>query len=470
MNRPRSTSIRGRRVLTPDGIRPARIEITGERIVAVSSPEEADRSDAGTAVLYDAGDALVLPGFIDTHVHVNEPGRTEWEGFATATDAAAAGGVTAIVDMPLNCSPVTCSVPALEAKSEAALGKLRVDVGFWGGVVPGNTNELAGLAAAGVLGFKCFLVDSGLDEFPPVGEADLRSAMREIARLGLPLLAHAEAPGPIAAAAHERPGASSNYADWLASRPPEAEVEAVRLLVRLVRETGCAVHVVHVSAHECLPVIAAAKDAGLPVTAETCPHYLTFAAEEIPAGATLFKCAPPIRGAENRERLWEGLEAGTLDLVASDHSPCPPADRALDTGDFFAAWGGIASLQLGPRAVWTEGRRRGIVPERLVEWMSVAPARLAGLEHRKGRITAGFDADLVVLDPDAEFVVEPGRLCDRNCQTPYEGRVLRGEVRRTWAGGRLVFADGELTDDRRGRVLGPPAADAPGDVRDALEP
>lgn len=422
------------------------------------------------ANVYDAGDALVLPGFVDTHVHVNEPGRTAWEGFATATDAAAAGGVTTIVDMPLNCSPVTCSVSALEAKRESATGKLRVDVGFWGGVVPGNAADLAGLAAAGVLGFKCFLVGSGLDEFPPVGEADLRPAMRELARLGLPLLAHAEAPGPIAAAARGRPGTSASYADWLASRPPEAEVEAVRLLVRLAGETGCAVHVVHVSAHQCLPVIAAAKDAGLPVTAETCPHYLTFEAAEIPAGSTLFKCAPPIREADNRERLWEGLEGGTLDLVASDHSPCPPADRALDTGDYFAAWGGIASLQLGPRAVWTEARHRGIAPERLVEWMAEAPARLAGLEDRKGRIAAGFDADLVVFEPDAEFVVQAGRLFDRHCLTPYEGRSLRGEVRRTWVGGRLVFADGELTGERGGRALEPPAADEARFARDVFGP
>ncbi|HSM07643.1 MAG TPA: allantoinase AllB [Gemmatimonadota bacterium] len=468
MNEPNPTIVRGRRVLTPSGLGPAEIHVANGRIVSVEppAPQVPESRD-----VYDAGDALVLPGFVDTHVHVNEPGRTEWEGFATATDAAAAGGVTTFVDMPLNCSPVTCTVPALEAKREAANGKLRVDVGFWGGVVPGNTAELTGLAAAGVLGFKCFLVDSGLDEFPPVGEAELRPAMREIARLGLPLLVHAEAPGPIAAAAaHGRPGASASYPDWLASRPPEAEVEALRLLVRLVDETGCAVHVVHVSAHQCLPIIAAAKDAGLPVTAETCPHYLTFAAKEIPAGYTLFKCAPPIRGAENRERLWEGLEVGTLDLVASDHSPCPPARRALDSGDFFAAWGGIASLQLGPRAVWTEARRRGIVPDRLVEWMAEAPARLAGLEGRKGRIAAGFDADLVVLDPDAEFVVEPGGLCDRHCQTPYEGRLLRGEVRRTWVGGRLVFADGELTGERRGRVLERPAAEEMRRARDVLEP
>jgi len=464
------TLVRGRRVVTPAGVRPAEVHVLNGRIESVGPAASGAPPDG--ARVYDAGDALVLPGFVDTHVHVNEPGRTAWEGFATATDAAAAGGVTTIVDMPLNCSPVTCSVPALDAKREAAERKLRVDVGFWGGVVPGNRDDLAPLAAAGVLGFKCFLVDSGLDEFPPVGEAELRPAMRELARLGLPLLAHAEAPGPIAAA-RGRPGVpsvSAAYADWLASRPPEAEVEAVRLLVRLAGETGCAVHVVHVSAHQCLPVIAAAKEAGLPVTAETCPHYLTFAAEEVPAGGTLFKCAPPIREASNRERLWEGLETGALDLVASDHSPCPPAARAPGTGDFFAAWGGIAALQLGPSAVWTWARRRGIGPERLAEWMSAAPARLAGLEDRKGRIAAGFDADLVVLDPDAEFVVQAGRLCGRHCQTPYEGRSLRGAVRRTWSRGRLVFADGEPTGDRCGQPLVPTGAGPAGDARESFEP
>jgi len=457
MSDSRRFTVRGRRVVTPSGIRPARVHVAGDRIADIRPLTDADLVDADPtdSAEYDAGDLLVLPGFVDTHVHVNEPGRTEWEGFETATDAAAAGGVTTIVDMPLNCSPVTCSVSALEAKREAATGKLRVDCGFWGGVVPGNTAELAGLAAAGVLGFKCFLVDSGLDEFPPVGEAELRPAMRELARLGLPLLAHAEAPGPIAVAARGSSGASAGYADWLASRPPEAEVEAVELLVHLSGETGCAVHVVHVSAHQCLPVIAAAKHAGLPVSAETCPHYLTFAAEEIPAGSTLFKCAPPIREAENREHLWQGLEAGVLDLVASDHSPCPSSARALDTGDFFTAWGGIGSLQLGAAAVWSGARARGIDPARLASWMSAAPARLAGLDGRKGSIAPGFDADLVIFDPDAEFVVDARRLRDRHRLTPYEGRTLAGLVRRAWVRGRPAFADGELVGGRDGELLEP---------------
>jgi allantoinase len=446
------TIVRSRRVVTSSGIRPTEIHVSDGRIREVRQPGSGKVAPAGVN-LHDAGDALVFPGFVDTHVHVNEPGRTEWEGFAFATDAAAAAGITTIVDMPLNCSPVTCSVDALNEKRAAAQGQLRVDCGFWGGVVPGNVDQLGSLAAAGVLGFKCFLVDSGLDEFPPVGESELRPAMRELARLGLPLLAHAESPDPIAAAAWDLPAISRAYADWLASRPPAAETEAVGLLIRLAAETGCAVHVVHVSAHECLPLIAAAKRSGLPVTAETCPHYLVLSPADVAEGATLFKCAPPIRAAANRERLWTGLETGVLDLVVSDHSPCPPAARAPDTGDFFAAWGGIASLELGPSVVWTGAHRRGIRPERLAGWMSAAPARLAGLEGRKGRIAPGFDADLVIFDPDAEFVVEAAGLRDRNRQTPYEGRALRGVVRRTWVRGRLVFADGELTGDRFGKAV-----------------
>ena len=446
-------AIRGKRVLTPEGFRPAVVELTEGTIAAVRPLDSGGASDGQRHAVLDAGDALVLPGLVDTHVHVNEPGRTEWEGFATATDAAAAGGVTTIVDMPLNSSPVTTTVAALEAKRRAAEGKLRVDCGFWGGVVPGNESELAALADAGVLGFKCFLADSGLDEFPRVGEADLRRAMPVLSRLGLPLLAHAELQASLDEATREPPETSRRYSDWLASRPPEAEVEAVRLLIDLARETGCAVHVVHVSARECLPLLADARREGLPVSAETCPHYLTFAAGQIPDGATVLKCAPPVRDAGNREALWRGLEEGELDLVVSDHSPCPPSARAPETGDFFAAWGGIASLQLGASAVWSGARARGHGPDCLGRWMSAAPARLAGLGGRKGRIAPGYDADLVVFEPDAEFVVDPWRLRDRQRLTPYEGRTLRGEVVRTYLRGRLVHADGELVGERRGRMI-----------------
>lgn len=453
MNGSNAFYVTGRRVVLPAAIRPAAVTVRGGRIQRVQPLS--DFRPRPDAPVVDAGDDLVLPGFVDTHVHVNEPGRSEWEGFETATDAAAAAGITTIVDMPLNCAPVTCSTGALDAKRRAAAGRLRVDCGFWGGVVPGNRDELKPLAEAGVLGFKCFLVESGLPEFPPIGEPELRAAMREIAPLGLPLLVHAELPGPISAAAPGRPGASRSYADWLASRPPAAETEAVRLLVNLAEETACRVHVVHVSAVECLPILGAAKAAGLPVTAETCPHYLTFTAEEVPAGATGFKCAPPIRPAANREALWRGLIDGILDLVASDHSPCPPEARSPDEGDFFRAWGGIASLQLGPSAVWTEARSRGVLPDRLAAWMAAAPARLAGVADRKGRIASGADADLVILDPRAEFVVEPETLRHRHRETPYAGRRLRGVVRRTWVRGHLVYADGELTGGRPGEPLHP---------------
>lgn len=446
-------SIRGGRVVTPDGVRRADILISGGRIAEVCPPRpsEADESPAGNVV--DAAGALVLPGLVDTHVHVNEPGRTHWEGFASATDAAAAGGITTIVDMPLNSSPVTTTLDAFEAKLEAARGQLRVDCGFWGGVVPGNVAELEPLAEAGVLGFKCFLADSGLPEFPAVEETDLRPAMREIARLGLPLLVHAELPGPIAAAASTAPDRSRRYADWLSSRPATSEVAAVRLLVDLVGETGCPVHVVHVSAAGSLPVLDRARAAGLPITAETCPHYLALSGSEIPDGATTYKCAPPIRSAANRDLLWEGLRAGVLDLVASDHSPCPPEDRAPETGDFFAAWGGIASLQLGLSLVWSAGRPRGVDLSSLVAWMSEAPARLAGLSSHKGRIAAGYDADLIVFDPDAEYVVDSSLLRDRHGLTPYDGMRLTGLVRRTLLAGRVVFADGEPCGSREGRTI-----------------
>src|SRR6266550_4569568 len=343
------------RVVTGEGIRPAAVAIADGVITAVH--EHGGPPDAARQL--DVGDAALLPGVVDTHVHVNEPGRTEWEGFETATRAAAAGGVTTIVDMPLNSVPVTTTVTALELKARAAAGHATVDYAFWGGVVPGNTGQLGPLARAGARGFKCFLVPSGIDEFPPVTERDLRPAMAKLAGLGLPLLVHAELPGPIARAAPSRGGDPRRYGSYLASRPRAAELEAVELMLDLCRETGCPVHIVHVSAADTLERLRRARDAGLRVTAETCPHYLTFAAEEILDGATAWKCAPPIRERSNRERLWEGLADGTLDLVASDHSPAPPELKCLDTGDFVRAWGGVASLELGLAATWTGARDRG---------------------------------------------------------------------------------------------------------------
>jgi allantoinase len=348
--------------------------------------------------------------------------------------------------MPLNSIPATTTREALRAKVAAAQGKTRVDIGFWGGVVPGNAGELAGLLEDGVLGFKAFLVPSGVDEFQHVGEADLREALPVLARHGAVLLAHAELPGPIEAAAgvwDHRNGAGPaelrEYGRYLRSRPDAAEVAAVELLVRLCRETGCRIHIVHVASAEVLPVLQRAREEGLPITAETCPHYLTFSAEEIPDGGVAFKCAPPIRSRENREQLWAALRAGVLDLVASDHSPCPPGMKKVETGDFRGAWGGIASLQLALAAVWTGARERGFTIADLAEWMCAAPARLAGLEDRKGRIAPGYDADLVVWEPEASLAVEPQDLQHRHKLTPYAGRTLSGVVRRTLLRGETIY-------------------------------
>lgn len=489
--------LRSRRVVTPGGMIAAEVEVAGGVIRAVRAlggdsadtpapgggNARSDRSDdpphprasAGPRpphpVLVDLGDLVLLPGLVDAHVHVNAPGRTSWEGFRSATRAAAAGGVTTLVDMPLNAVPATTSVAALRKKARAARGRLAVDVALWGGVVPGNEAELRGLWDAGVAGFKCFLVPSGVDEFPAVGEPELRRALPILAELGAPLLVHAELPGPLEAA---RPGPDADprrYATYLASRPPAAEVEAVRLVLSLCREFGARVHIVHVAAAEVLPLLAEAKRAGLPVTAETCPHYLHFAAEDVPAGATEYKCAPPIRGAANRERLWAALAEGVLDLVGSDHSPCPPALKRREAGDFLAAWGGIASLQLGAAVVWTGARARGLGVEWLAEWMAAAPARLAGLagraapptpadpagptglSARKGVIATGADADLVAFDPDAEWTVDAEALHHRHKLTPYAGARLRGVVRATWLRGAMIHDGGALAPEPAGRIL-----------------
>jgi len=380
-----------------------------------------------------------MPGVIDTHVHVNEPGRTDWEGFETAAAAAAAGGITTIVDMPLNSVPSTTKLWALDAKQYAARDA-SIDVLFWGGVVPGNAGDLEALAGAGVPGFKCFMSPSGVDEFEYVEEADLREALPILRSLGRPLLAHAEWPAalkPVPAGSNPRA-----YATWLASRPPQAEVEAIQILIGLARTFRASIHIVHLAAAEALPLLRAARAERLPITVETCPHYLTFCAEEIPDGATLFKCAPPIRDRENREALWAALFEGVIDAVVSDHSPCPPAMKLADRGDFLAAWGGIASLQHGLAIVWTEAARRGARLDQLAGWMSAAPARLAGRHRSKGRLSAGYDADLVVWDPDAPFTVAADALYYRHPISPYVGAALRGRVHRTFVRGHEVY-DGD---------------------------
>jgi allantoinase len=441
----KSLIIRGERVVLPDGIRPASIHVAGGRVAAVGAYD--DRPAAVDEI--HAGDLVVLPGLVDTHVHINEPGRTDWEGFAHATRAAAAGGVTTLVDMPLNSIPSTTTVAGLETKRRAAGGQCHVDVGFWGGVVPGNVEHLEPLARAGVRGFKCFLSPSGVDEFSHVTESDLRDALPILAQLGLPLLVHAEMPALL----REPSGDPHSYAAWLESRPPQAENKAIELLVQLARDYRTPVHVVHLASADALPVLRAARASGLPITVETCPHYLTFASEDIRDGATLFKCAPPIRERAHRERLWQALMAGDIDLVATDHSPAPPSLKKIDEGDFVRAWGGVASLQVGLAAVWTSAVRRGAGVADLASWLSEAPARLAGLSGRKGIIARGADADLVFWDPDAESAVDPATLHHRHPVSPYAGMAVRGRVVTTILRGEVIFHRGECTEIPSGRFV-----------------
>jgi allantoinase len=419
--------IRSRRVALPGGVRPAAVAVRGEKVAALAG--YGARLD--TAADHELGDLALLPGLVDTHVHVNEPGRTEWEGFATATRAAAAGGVTTICDMPLNSLPPTLTAGALAAKRAAADGKCSVDVAFWGGAVPGSQPELRALQEAGVTGFKCFLADSGVPEFPPLDPAGLRAAMTEVAAAGSVLAVHAEDPAELGEVA------GTGYWAFLKSRPPRAERRAIETVIAAAARTGARAHIVHLSAAECVALISGAKAAGIALTAETCPHYLFFAAEEVPPGATEFKCCPPIRDAVNREALWRGLEAGAIDCVVSDHSPCPPELKRKESGDFRAAWGGIGSLQLGLAAVWTVARRRGRTLADVARWMAAGPAALAGLPG-KGMIAAGYDADLVAFDPEATFTVRGAELQHRSPVTPYEGRVLAGAVRQVWLRGQVI--------------------------------
>jgi allantoinase len=433
------------RVVLPDGVKPAAIHIENGHILRLARPEPAEGQDRSGPVVVDVGDLVVSPGLVDTHVHVNEPGRTEWEGFDTATRAAAAGGITTIVDMPLNSIPATTSVTALVMKQEAARGRVHVDAAFWGGVVPGHAIVLDALVRAGVRGFKCFLVPSGVDQFRHVGERELREAMPILAHHGVPLLVHAEHP------AYVTHPTADTYPAWLASRPPSAEVEAIRMVSRLAREFDVRVHIVHVASAEAADAVAAAKADGVRMTAETCPHYLTFAAEEIPDGATEFKCAPPIREARHREALWRALENGTLDLVATDHSPSPPS---MKSGGFSKAWGGIASLELSLATLNFQLSSLSVESSalRLATWASEAPAALAGLA-RKGRIAEGYDADFVIWDPDAEWTVDAARLQQRHKLTPYAGRTLRGRVAATYVRGIEVWRDGQLMHANTGQLL-----------------
>jgi allantoinase len=437
-----------RRVVTPEGVQPAAIVVDGEQIQAVVPIEGVP---AG-ALSHDFGAAAILPGLVDSHVHINDPGRAAWEGFETATRAAAAGGYTMLVDMPLNCIPSTSDVAALEAKRAAARGRCRVDWAAWGGVVHDNQDHIAALAGAGVLGFKCFLIHPGTDEFTMVTEQELRAALPHVARTGLPLLVHAELAGPV-----ERATAALANADWRSyatywkSRPDEAEMSAIRMLLSLCREFRFRLHIVHLATHQALDALREARASGLPVTAETCPHYLRFSAEEISDGATLYKCAPPIRSRENREKLWQGLREGVIDLVATDHSPCPPTMKQFESGSFKSAWGGIASLSVALPTMWTGASARGFTLRDIARWMAEGPARLAGCHGSKGKIVAGMDADFVVFDPEAEFVVTPERLHYRHRVSAYMGEQLRGVVKATYLRGKAAYADGQFPGEPVGK-------------------
>ena len=445
-------AFRSTRVVTPEGVRPATVLVETGRIVRVAGWSDAPAS----AQRRDYGDSVLMPGLVDTHVHINEPGRTEWEGFPTATQAAATGGVTTVVDMPLNCVPETISVKALEAKRAAVAqngGRSWVDWMAWGGVVGnsgtgGNEADLPLLAAAGVSGFKCFLVNSGIDGFAWTDEPQLRKALAALQGSGLPLLAHAEVAGPVdRATAQINSGPSVDwrkYATYLASRPDEAELEAIDRLIGLAKEFDTPLHIVHLSSAKALPSIRKARAAGLRISVETCPQYLWFAAEEIPDGATEFKCAPPIRDAANREALWQALLEGAIDLVATDHSPCPPQMKHHESGRFDQAWGGVASLGLALSVIWTGLHQRGGGLELLAKWLTAEPARLAGLTGRKGALAAGCDADIVVLDPEAEWTVRESDLHFRHKISPYLGAQLRGRVMETYLRGECVFRDGNL--------------------------
>jgi allantoinase len=438
--------VRGQRVVTPEGVRPCAVHIHAGRITAVTEPDDVP---AGADVV-DAGDAAVSPGAVDIHVHVNEPGRTDWEGFASATRAAAAGGVTTILDMPLNSVPATTTVAALRAKRDAAAGRCWVDVGFWGGAVPGNAAEVADLHAAGVFGFKCFLVHSGVAEFACLDLDGLHAAAAAVAAVDALLVVHAELPAPIEEATAALADADwRRYATYLASRPPQAEVDAVRAVVDAARATGCRAHILHASAADAVEVVAQAAGGGLAITAETCPHYLILAAEDVVDGQTACKCAPPVRDAANQLRLWNALDAGRIAAVASDHSPSPPE---LKAGDFAAAWGGIASLQVAPAATWTGARARGYSLDALAGWLATGPARIVGLQ-RKGAIAPGWDADLVVWHPEQAFTVDPARLEHRHPVSAYDGVQLHGVVETTYLRGRPVWRDGAPVGAPAGRLL-----------------
>lgn len=440
--------LRSRRVVTPTGVGDYAVWVANGKISAVTPPAEIPEDFP----VEDFEDLVLMPGLVDCHVHINEPGRTEWEGFVTASKAAAAGGVTTLVDMPLNCIPVTTSLAAFQEKLAAVEGKLWVDCGFYGGVIPGNYAELEPLIEAGVLGFKAFLIHSGIDDFPNVTSEDLQTAMPVLARVGVPLLVHAE----LDCGQAGQPASSldvSQYPTYLASRPAVWETDAIGMMIDLCKETGCRVHIVHLSAAEALPLIEKARGEGLPLSVETCPHYLSLHAEAVPAGNTCYKCAPPIRGNENQQQLWQGLKNGLIDFIVSDHSPCTPQLKLLEQGDFMQAWGGISSLQLGLSVIWTEAQNRGFDIADIARWMCHNTAQFCGLGHRKGQITPGYDADFVIWDPQGTYTVTEDLILHQHKLTPYNNLTLQGRVIQTVLRGDTVYNMGLLSPGPLGTPL-----------------
>ena len=436
------------RIVTPVGTRPGALLVEDEHIIAVCNAAELPPS----ITLHDHKNQAILPGLVDSHIHINEPGRAEWEGFRTATHAAAAGGYTLLIDMPLNCLPETTTVAHLAAKREAAAGKCLVDWAAWGGVVADNQSDIIPLVEQGVSGFKCFLLYPGCDGFSMVNRAQLEAALLHVAATGLPLLVHAELADPIEDATFLLAAANwTQYATYLASRPDAAELDAIALLIFLCRQYGFHLHIVHLSSAQALPMLAAARAEGLPITIETCPHYLHFTAEQIPNGATLYKCAPPIRSASNRERLWQALGSGMIDLVATDHSPCPPSMKHLDEGRWNRAWGGIASVSLALSIMYTEALERGFTLDDLARWLAAAPALLAGMADVAGALLPGREANFVIFDSDVTYTVASSDLHFRHPVSPYVGETLTGKVHSTWLRGEQIYVANTFATSLRGR-------------------
>lgn len=442
-------ALQSKKVITQGQMKPACIEIKDELIIAIHPYDH-----SLTCQVIDHGEYVILPGLVDSHVHINEPGRTEWEGFNTATQAAAAGGITALVDMPLNCIPVTTTKAAFDEKLDAVHDKLWVDCGFWGGVIPDNIDQLDELLNAGVLGVKSFLIDSGIEEFPNVQAEDIRKAMPILAKHNVPYLIHAE----LDCGSHPDPIIGDKYNSFLASRPKKWENDAVALMVDLAKEAKqnghhCKVHIVHLSSDEALGSITEAKEAGLEFTAETCPHYLTLASENIPDGKTLFKCCPPIRENDNRESLWTAVKDGRISFIVSDHSPCTPQLKYIDTGDIEKAWGGISALQFGLPLIWTEAKERGFSLVDIARLMSFKTARFAGLDRCKGQISVGYHADFAIFDETKSFVISNDMIKHKHKITPYVGREVLGEIQQTYVRGKLVYSDDTFMNTPQGKVL-----------------